>query len=334
MNQLTVIPLLAFLARSVSNLICDHYAPTGVVEQCDRCRGLVAEVQSLITCGLSHSHGWSVSEWALANARIVVAAALRLVDLIDVDAPVMNAVNARRLARRTLTDAQDLLDEPNYPKQHNVDREADACADLDQALFREHGNTPDMVLIGHMLKAAGKAGTAAARALDAAWSVPGNGMDVQNAKDVEGLAGASLGAALDGGRVLVTTSSSAGIMAVGLAAAAAFDRIGGEHDRTYQEELMAGFEEHQAAEVADEAIGDLSSALADLERAEHILNAVVEEHRAVEQCVRTSREDGANAGLVTEYYQNCCIVCRDAKGRPVPSPCRTLQIVQAYGEEV
>lgn len=97
---------------------------------------------------------------------------------------------------------------------------------------------------------------------------------------------------------------------------------------------MNDFEESGLGEVADEAIGDAAAALADLERAEAILNAIANEHRAVEQCVRTVREDGADPTMVTEYYQDCCVVCRDAKGRPVPSPCRTLRIVQGFGEEV
>lgn len=94
----------------------------------------------------------------------------------------------------------------------------------------------------------------------------------------------------------------------------------------------ADFEESEIADVADEAIGDAASAYADLERAEAILNAIAEEHRPVQQLVRTSRDNGADAGQVTEYFADCCVMCRDAKGRPVPSPCRTAKILQSYGE--
>lgn len=96
--------------------------------------------------------------------------------------------------------------------------------------------------------------------------------------------------------------------------------------------IGAAFEESELAEVADEAIGDVAALMADLERAEAILNAITIEHGAVEQLVRTSREDGTDASKVTEYYQDCCVVCRDAKGRPMPFPCRTMQIVQGFGE--
>jgi hypothetical protein len=101
---------------------------------------------------------------------------------------------------------------------------------------------------------------------------------------------------------------------------------------TEEHNVMNEFEESGLADVADEAIGDAASLAADLERAETILNAIVQEHRAVEQVVRTAREDGADAGMVTQYYQECCVVCRDAKGRPMPSPCRTMLIVQSFGE--
>lgn len=92
------------------------------------------------------------------------------------------------------------------------------------------------------------------------------------------------------------------------------------------------FEDSELGDVADEAIGDAAALAADLERAEAILNAVAKEHGAVETLVRTSREDGADASQVTEYYQECCVVCRDAKGRPVPAPCRTQRIIQGFGE--
>jgi hypothetical protein len=101
---------------------------------------------------------------------------------------------------------------------------------------------------------------------------------------------------------------------------------------TEEYDVLNDFNESHLGDVADEAIGDAVALAADLERAESILNAIAEEHRAVEQVVRTSRDDGANAGMVTEYYAKCCVVCRDAKGRPVPSPCRTRAILDSFGE--
>jgi len=101
---------------------------------------------------------------------------------------------------------------------------------------------------------------------------------------------------------------------------------------TEEYNVLDDFNESELGDVADEAIGDAAALQADLERAEAILNAIAEEHRAVEQVVRTTRDNGANAGLVTEHYQKCCVVCRDVKGRPVPSPCRTQKIIQGFGE--
>jgi hypothetical protein len=101
---------------------------------------------------------------------------------------------------------------------------------------------------------------------------------------------------------------------------------------TEEYDVIEDFTDSELGDVADEAIGDAAALAADLERAEAILNAVAKEHGAVETLVRTSREDGSNAAMVTEYYQECCVVCRDAKGRPVPAPCRTQRIIQGFGE--
>lgn len=94
---------------------------------------------------------------------------------------------------------------------------------------------------------------------------------------------------------------------------------------TEEYDIVNDFEESMIGDAADEAIAELG-------RAEAILNAIAEEHRAVEQVVRTTREDGSDAGTVTEYFQKCCVVCRDVKGRPVPAPCRTMVILDSYGE--
>lgn len=84
---------------------------------------------------------------------------------------------------------------------------------------------------------------------------------------------------------------------------------------------MDDFDESIVGDVADEAIGDL-------ERAEAVILAVVEEHRpvAVVGHAELTGPDAANM----EYHYNVCYVCRDASGRPVPYPCRTSILVQAY----
>lgn len=88
------------------------------------------------------------------------------------------------------------------------------------------------------------------------------------------------------------------------------------------DEDMNDFDESELGDVADEAIGDL-------ERAETILNAVAAEHRPVAAWTRR-RPPGFNTDI--EYQTDCCISCRDAEGQPVPAPCRTMIILNSYGE--
>lgn len=83
---------------------------------------------------------------------------------------------------------------------------------------------------------------------------------------------------------------------------------------------MDDFDESELGDVADEAIGEL-------ERAEAMLNAIANEHRTAESWWRKN-----DAGIPTEYRQKCCVSCRDAAGRPVPAPCRTMRIIEGYGE--
>jgi len=80
------------------------------------------------------------------------------------------------------------------------------------------------------------------------------------------------------------------------------------------------FDESELGDVADEAISEL-------ELAERMLNAIAQEHRAVEAWVRKGAD-----GTPTEYRQKCCVSCRNAVGQPVPAPCRTMRIIEGYGE--
>lgn len=111
------------------------------------------------------------------------------------------------------------------------------------------------------------------------------------------------------------------------AAAAELEAIKAEADDEYaaaaaaeENEHVNDFHESELGDVADEAIGDL-------QRAEAMLNAIANEHRAVQSWWRKN-----DAGIPTEYRQNCCVSCRDATGQPVPAPCRTRQIIDSYGE--
>lgn len=109
------------------------------------------------------------------------------------------------------------------------------------------------------------------------------------------------------------------------AAAAELEAIKAEADDEYaaaaeENEHVNDFDESELGDVADEAIGDL-------QRAESMLNAIANEHRAVQSWWRKNE-----AGIPTEYRQNCCVSCRDATGQPVPAPCRTMQIIDSYGE--
>lgn len=94
---------------------------------------------------------------------------------------------------------------------------------------------------------------------------------------------------------------------------------------TEEYNVMDEFAESELGDVVDEAIGDAAAALARLEQAEKALNAIAEEHQPVEAWLRKDI-----SGEVTEYLQKCCMSCRDAAGRPVPAPCRTIQKLNAF----
>ena len=89
------------------------------------------------------------------------------------------------------------------------------------------------------------------------------------------------------------------------------------------------FEESELGDVADEAIGDAAALDDDLQRAEAMLTAIAAEHRPVAAWTRR-RSNGVSVDI--EYQTDCCVSCRDADGNPVPAPCRTLVILNSYGE--
>ena len=98
---------------------------------------------------------------------------------------------------------------------------------------------------------------------------------------------------------------------------------------TEEYNVVDEFAESELADVTDEAIAEAAATLARLEAAEAALNAIAEEHRPVEAWTRR-RELGFND--LIEYQAKCCVSCRDANGQPVPSPCRTLQKLNAFWE--
>lgn len=98
---------------------------------------------------------------------------------------------------------------------------------------------------------------------------------------------------------------------------------------TEEYQVVDEFEESELADVADEAIGDVAALDDDLQRAEAMLTAIAAEHRPVAAWTRR-RHDGVDVEI--EYQTDCCVSCRDVNGNPVPAPCRTMVIVNSYGE--
>lgn len=98
---------------------------------------------------------------------------------------------------------------------------------------------------------------------------------------------------------------------------------------TEEYQVVDEFEESELADVADEAIGDVAALDDDLQRAEAMLTAIAAEHRPVAAWTRR-RHDGVDVDI--EYQTDCCVSCRDVNGNPVPAPCRTMVILNSYGE--
>lgn len=385
------IPLLAYLARILGDTMCDHTArplseAMGLLEPnlsiCDRCTRLMYEVGCLIDRSADAVADWSAAARAELDARMALAAAERLRDLFNADAPVLNGVDTLTIARRAVEAGRALLDDPDLGRMNDALRHVTACSELDTSTYRasrKRGMVQESRLIGFVLKAAGKAAEAAAFAVESRWATtwtdPTTSAErtavAANAKNAENSAGASIGAALDGAVALVGTSKPSALMAIASAVANAFERAARPEDRTNgvdapaslggpaevtfpAEGVVVGgvwygsaeaarvsteetgdvddFEDDDLADVADEAIGDAAALAADLERAERILSAIAEEHRPVEHMTRTVYEAGFEVEGATEHYQNVCVVCRDGDGRPMPSPCRTMRIVQSRGE--
>lgn len=367
-----LLPLLAYIGRVLNDTMCDHSAQAarqmvhGAIENapiCDRCQRKLYTLGTLISGSASRVADWNVKRRAQMDARLAIAAARRLVDTVELGEPVAWAMAGGAVvttARRAINAADALMNTPDLGRVNEANAAARSCQEMDLStcrVARKHGLVQESYVIGFVLKAASKAAEAAVAAWETTHAMPGEERERKLAQMTEDAAGAAIGAALDGAALLVGTGRAEAMMVVATGVCAEFDRLTEAEDAcekstsqkvtpgvspaalpawletpTEEYDVMNDFDESGLADVADEAIGDAAALAADLERAERILNAIAEEHRAVEQCVRTTREDGNNAGLVTEYYQECCVMCRDAKGRPVPAPCRTMLIVQSFGE--
>jgi len=370
-----IIALLAYVGRTLNDTMCDHTDP----DICDRCQRKLYTLGTLISGSSSAVADWTPARLADLNARLAIAAARRLVDTVELGEPVSWAMKGGAVttaARHAINAAAALLNDPDLGALNEANAASLQCRELDLStsrVARKHGLERESFIIGFVLKAASKAAEAAVAATESTWAQAGEDRQARLAQMTEDIAGAALGAALDGAALLLGTGRAEAMMVVATGVCAEFDRHarpadacekstsqnatsgvspeapvwGGPYlDRavgaalaearvatpTEEYNVMNEFDQAGLADVADEAIGDAAALAADLERAEAILNAIAQEHRAVEQCVRTTRDDGNNAGLVTEYYQECCVMCRDAKGRPVASPCRTMLIVQSFGE--
>lgn len=376
-----ILPLLAYLGRTLNDTMCDH-GPAGLsvngfpTDICDRCQKRLYTVGTLISGSAKAVATWTPGRIAELNARLAVAAARRLVDTVELGHPIAWAMKGGVVvtaARRAINAAAALLQDPDLGAKHDATDAARQCREMDLSTCRsarKHGLQEESFIIGYLLKASAKAAEAAAAATETGWAQAGVVRQAELAQTTENIAGAALGAALDGAALLVDTGRAEAMMVVATGVCAEFERVeraagdtpnvpfGNSPSQaesidahgwwtpvvepaalpawletpTEEYNVLDDFEDTELGDVADEAIGDAAALAADLERAEAILNAITEEHRAAEQVVRTTRDNGSDAGMVTEWYQECCVVCRDAKGRPMPAPCRTMKIIRGFGE--
>lgn len=396
-----IIPLLAYIGRTLNDMMCDHYShplavAAGMIEPdttgiCDRCQRKLHTLGTLISGSASAVAAWTPPLLADLNARLAIAAARRLVDTAEFGEPVAWAMRGGAVtttARRAINAAAALLEDMDLNAQTEAHAAARQCQEMDLStcrVARKHGLQQESYIIGHVLKASAKAADAAMAATATAWAQAGEVRQLELAQEAENFAGAAVGAALDGAALLLGTGRAEAMMVVATGVCAEFDRQarpadacekstsqkatpgaspvvadcegrhvavwGGKYlDKaiedalaeaepaalpawletpTEEHDVVNEFDESDLGDVADEAIGDAAALMSDLQRAEAILNAIGEEHRAVEAWTRRSV-----SGAVDEiaYRAECCLSCRDAKGQPVPAPCRTMVIVQGYGE--
>lgn len=167
----------------------------------------------------------------------------------------------------------------------------------------EQPGVSEFVVTGAMLDA-----EAAAEAEDAGRAAAPSWAECEDAFN------ASLAKALESGEPVVLAAVAEDADVAELWDLKASHMEAGDRDN----EDVNDFEESELGDVADEAIGEL-------QHVESILHAVAAEHRAVESWWRKGAD-----GIPVQYQQRCCVSCRDSAGRPVPAPCRTLQLLDGY----
>lgn len=243
----TMVPLLAYVTRVLSDTMCTHgpagFSTTGYPQAiCDRCQRYLQEVVVLAKGSAAEVADWTPARLAELQARIAIKAARRLIDMVAEGEPLPWSHREGTViitARQALDAASNLIDNPELGGHMAARSAADAARELDQVAHksaRKRGTAESVAMIGHVLKAASKAAESAVYAIDVKWSMHADaaGDWVPEAfKDrpemAANAAGASIGAALDGAGAFRDEwrdpQRATALMAVGMAAAAEFHAI-------------------------------------------------------------------------------------------------------------
>ncbi len=235
-----VIPLLAYLGRTLNDTMCDHSAQAarqmvqGAITNapiCDRCQRKLYTVGTLISGSASAVAHWEPARLARLNARLALAAARRLVDTVELGEPVAWAMKGGAVvttARRAINAGAALMDGPELGAMNEANYAARQCGELDHStsrVARKHGLKEESYIIGFVLKAAAKAAEAAVNATETTWAQDGEARQLKLVQATEDTAGAALGAAIDGAALLLGTGRSESMMVVASGVCAEFDRL-------------------------------------------------------------------------------------------------------------
>lgn len=222
-----IIPLIAYIGRTLNDTMCDHSDPA----ICDRCQKRLMTFGNLISGTASAVESWNPARRAVLNARLAIAAARRLVDVVELGHPVAWAMKGGSVltsARRAINAAAELLEDPDLGAKNDAAAAARQCRELDLStsrVARKHGLAQESYIIGHLLKAASKAAEAACHATETAWAQAGVTRQTELAQTTENIAGAAIGAALDAAALLdIDPGRAESMMVVATGVVAEFDR--------------------------------------------------------------------------------------------------------------
>lgn len=223
-----IIPLIAYIGRTLNDTMCDHSDPA----ICDRCQKRLMTFGNLISGTASAVESWNPARRAGLNARLAIAAARRLVDVVELGHPVAWAMKGGSVltsARRAINAAAELLEDPDLGAKNDAAAAARQCRELDLStsrVARKHGLAQESYIIGQLLKAASKAAEAACHATETAWAQAGVTRQTELAQTTENIAGAAIGAALDAAALLdIDPGRAESMMVVATGVVAEFDRI-------------------------------------------------------------------------------------------------------------